>query len=60
MGFRCLGGFIGSYREATDQKVGKFMNWVKSLDLFSWITEKEPQAEFSGPAFSLQHDWAYS
>ena len=33
--------------------------WVKSVDIFSKISEKEPQAVFVGLTFYLQHEWDY-
>ena len=33
----------------------KVDSWVKSVELFSWITEKEPQAAFTGLNRPLKH-----
>ena len=52
---RCLDGYLGAAKYSQYYMSEKVANLVKSVDVFSQISWKEPQSEFSGLTYSLHN-----
>eukprot|EP00978_Attheya_sp_CCMP212_P028186 scaffold96600_cov51-Attheya_sp.AAC.1 len=59
LGFKYLGGFVGSQAMQTEWIAEKVVEWEASVQILAKAARSCPQTSFAALQKSLQHEWQY-